>query len=202
MQQDATKREFRLRIPFYWWIGLPILPAIGPGFWTVVTVANVWSCYGMTRTPLSSISASQLQHFHELTLSLALLAAFFATVTVCMTCWVVRTILEAIRGSIEIGPCKIRVIDWRRRTKDIRWCEIRQLTITSCGGVCRPPRIAMIANDQVIKLSAWLQDREILTEEIVYRAGLARAFSNWFRTYYRSNASPLVSPCITTGPRR
>jgi len=185
MEHQEPRQQFRFENPGWLWL-VPVLSAI---LLVAVPLYAGW-CWVMVRAKF----VEQLQDIeHRLPQAqqgdlAALLHHFDALGCASYAVWTalhMRRWASALgRMSIEIDDQGIALPDRSGRQKQIAWNAIEEVAVISCAGLCRPKRVGIRAGGEMTWLSAWIQHREALLNEVVSRANLQKSEENWYRTLY------------------
>jgi len=141
-------------------------------------VATLWYGY-------SGLSSFQADHYSVLVGRLAgmLTAAFF--MFVCLgICFVRRVVLYLKHTLVVLDNSGITVTDWRGEERQVPFCKIREVRVVTCGGLRRPPTIAIATHDDRVTLLPGVRDHGMMFRELVQRAQLRCTEQSWYHAIY------------------
>lgn len=176
-------RELNCHVPWIWWIGF-VVPPLGFAFFAVATFSIAWSCFAINGGGGYGVSSAEIEELRRSARQLLFLGAFHTAAALYFGYSVVTTVLAVRRTSITVESRGMTVTDRRGRKTEIPWHEIEEMRVTTGGMRRKWANVQIVGGGKRVNVHAWVQDREMLLDEVVARADLEKGPHNWYRTLY------------------
>lgn len=130
---NPNRQEFPLRIPVLARVA-PVLGAACQAFLAVAAGSITWRGWKLVTTAGPSATAAEMRGLWAGLGASAFTALFFCAAALLLAYAAVRIAREGRTGSIALDEDGVKVTDWRGQEKCVRWADIQEMRVVTCGG--------------------------------------------------------------------